>query len=226
MTSDTVSTIATVALTVAAVFVLQRQCGRPWGWPGRLIIASMNRRHAGVTAWGLQHVAIGPDFRLLDIGCGGGRMLRRLAERAPQGRAFGIDHAPASVAAARRLNAEAIDAGRVVVQQGSVSHLPFEDASFELATAVETHYYWPEPVADLREVLRVLAPGGRLLLVAETYRGQRFGAVMVLPMKLAGARYLTPDEHRDLLTAAGFVDVVIHLERGRGWICAVGVKRG
>jgi SAM-dependent methyltransferase len=215
-----------VALTVAAVFVLQRQCGKPRGWPGRLIIASMNRQHAGVTAWGLQHVAIGPEFTLLDIGCGGGRMLRTLAERAPQGRAFGLDHAATSVAAARRLNAEGIAAGRVVVQQGSVSRLPFEDESFDLVTAVETHYYWPEPVADLREVLRVLAPGGRLLIVAETYRGQRFGALMILPMMLVGARYLTPDEHRDLLTAAGLADVAIQLEPERGWICAVGVKRG
>jgi SAM-dependent methyltransferase len=112
----------------------------------------------------------------------------------------------------------------VAIQHGSVSHLPFPDDSFDLVTAVETHYYWPEPVADMREILRVLKPGGRLVVIAETYRGETLGRLLLLPMKLIRARYLTAREHQELFAEAGLVDVAIHLERRKGWICGVGVK--
>src|SRR4029079_6900799 len=94
------------------------------------------------------------------------------------------------------------------------------------ATAVETHYYWPRPVDDLREIARVLKPGGRLGLIAETYRDERFDLWRAIPMNLLRACSLTIREHRELLTAAGFVDVATHEKRGRGWICAVAQKPG
>lgn len=93
-----------------------------------------------------------------------------------------------------------------------------------LVTAVETHYYWPQPVDDLPEIRRVLKPGGRLVLIAETYKGQTFGAILWLPMKLLRARYLTIREHRDLLMAAGFTDLSIDTEPRKGWICCVAHK--
>ena len=50
----------------------------------------------------------------------------------------------------------------------------------DVVTAVKTHYYWPDLHADLREILRVLKPGGALVVIAEAYRGQRLG----LPFRL------------------------------------------
>lgn len=70
----------------------------------------------------------------------------------------------------------------------------------------------------------MLKPGGRLALIAETYRGERFGAIVGVAMKLLRARYLTVPEHQALLTGAGFTDVVVDTERTKGWICAVGRK--
>ena len=167
-------------------------------------------------------MAIAPQFTILDVGCGGGRTIDKLAAIASGGSVSGIDISSQSVAVSRKTNAKWIEAGRVDIQQASVSKLPFTDAKFDLVTAVETHYYWPEPVADLREILRVLQPGGRLILIAETYKGQALEALVQPAMLLIGARYLTVDQHRDLLAAAGFSEIVIDVERGKGWICAVG----
>lgn len=76
--------------------------------------------------------------------------------------------------------------------------------------------------ADVREVLRVLKPGGRLAVVAETYQGKRSGALSGGVMKLLGGAYLSPSEHRDLFTAAGYFEIVVDEERAKGWLCVVG----
>jgi SAM-dependent methyltransferase len=184
----------------------------------------MNARHSRVTDWGLGHIRIERAFTILDVGCGGGRTIRKLAAIASAGRVYGIDYSPASIAVARRTNAGEIAAGRVDVREGSVSDLPFPDGTFDLVTAVETHYYWPHPLEDMREVRRVLKPGGRFALIAETYKGSRLDAVFEPAMRLLGATYLTADEHRDLLAAAGFSEVEVSVQERKGWICAVGAK--
>jgi ubiquinone/menaquinone biosynthesis C-methylase UbiE len=184
----------------------------------------MNVRHAGVTNWGLEAVTIGSRFAILDVGCGGGRTVQTLATLAPEGKVFGVDYSAASAAVARRSNAELIRAGRVEIQQAIVSQLPFSDETFDLVTAVETHYYWPNPVADLREIRRVLKPGGALIVIAETYAGQRFTRVVMVVMMLLGARYLTIDQHRALFAEAGFTDVSVEAEPKKGWIRVIGLR--
>jgi SAM-dependent methyltransferase len=184
----------------------------------------MNRRHSTVTDWGLARVIIGPAFTILDVGCGGGRTVQKLAGVASDGKVYGIDYSATSVAHAVETNRAEIAAGRVDIREGSVSRLPYPDATFDLVTAVETHYYWPNLVDDLREVRRVLKPGASLVLIAETYRGQLGWIFLVLPMRLLGAKYLTVDQHREAFTAAGFTDVSVSVEKRKGWVCAMGWK--
>jgi SAM-dependent methyltransferase len=216
--------VVVIRLIVAAIVILVfvGQCRRPRGWIGRFMTATMNRSHSGVTDWGLGFVSIGNHASVLDVGCGGGRTIQKLAA-ATDGRVCGVDHSAASVATSRRTNALAIAAGRVEILQASVSRLPFPDATFDLVTAVETHYYWPNLIADLSEVRRVLKPGGAALIIAEAYRRRAAAAAVVGPvMRLLGGSYLTADEHRHAFVSAGFHDVVIEEQRGKGWICARG----
>ncbi len=211
-------------VSVGAAFVLMRQCRKPTWLPGRLFARSMNASHARVTNWGLSHVSIRQTDTILDVGCGGGKTIETMATAAAQGRVFGVDYSAASVAVARRVNAEAIEAGRVDVQLGSASALPFPAGTFDLVTAVETHYYWPDLPNDLKELRRVLKPGGRVVLIAEAYRGRRTDWLYRPVMRLLRAEYLTPDEHRRLLEGAGYADIEVHVERSKGWLCAFGHK--
>jgi ubiquinone/menaquinone biosynthesis C-methylase UbiE len=94
-------------------------------------------------------------------------MVRKLAAVAAEGNVYGVDHSEQSVAAARRTNRQGIAEGRVEIRQASVSALPFPDGLFDLVTVVETHYFWPDLPADMREILRVLKPGGTLVTLAE-----------------------------------------------------------
>jgi SAM-dependent methyltransferase len=206
---------------IAAVFLLG-QVRKPSRWVGRPFLWMMNLSHSPLTTWGLEHVTIGRDFAILDAGCGGGATVSRLAAIAPEGRVFGIDFANGSVAVSRRKNAALIAAGRVDIRKASVSRLPFDADTFDLVTAIETHYYWPDLAASMREIRRVLKPGGTLIIIAESYRGSRFDALQGVVMKALKSARLSADEHRELFVAAGYSDARVIEQRGKGWICAIG----
>jgi SAM-dependent methyltransferase len=214
-----------LGLTVGATVVIARQVRKPTWWTGRMIARSMNLRHSALTAWGLRHLAFEPGSTILDVGCGGGHAIQQLTALAPRGKVYGVDYSAASVAVASEVNAASIATGRADIRRGSVSNLPFEAGMFDVVTAVETHYYWPDFASDLKEVGRILKPGGRVAIIAESYRGKRFDSADRLAMGMLGGRLLTTDVHRDALHAAGFSDVEVFEERRRGWMCAVGTKR-
>ena len=215
---------ANALLTIAFVLVVVAQCRKPRWLPGRLILMGMNRSHLALTRWGLAGVDVATNATILDVGCGGGRTIQTLASLAPTGIVHGVDYAAASVAAARRTNARSIEEGRVDIQLASVSALPFPQDAFDLVTAVETHYYWPSLIDDLREVLRVLKPGGTLVIVAEAYRGRSMDWLYRPAMRMLRARYLTIEEHRQFLTDAGYEAVDVSVEPAKGWLRATGRK--
>ena len=204
-----------------------RQCSRPSGRVGRLTLWSMNHRHSRVTEWGLKHISIQNHDTILDVGCGGGRTVARLAALAAGGKTYGVDYSEESVAASRRTNRQSIDAGLVEIRNGSVSHLPFPDRTFDLITAVETHYYWPDLKADLQEVLRVLKLGGAFVIIAEAYKGGKYDRLLqrleaLQRRGIMNYAHLTVDEHRELLSKAGFSDVRVFEEYDKGWLCVTG----
>ncbi|HYM22110.1 MAG TPA: class I SAM-dependent methyltransferase, partial [Vicinamibacterales bacterium] len=164
----------------------------------------------------------------LDVGCGGGRTIGKLAALAPQGTVYGVDHSEAAVAASARTNAQHVASGRVQIRHGSVSRLPFEEGTFDLVVAIETHFWWPDLPAGVREIRRVLKPHGRLAIVAEVYKGAST-AMSRLAEKHApriGMTLLSAAEHRSLLADAGFEDVEVIEEQRRGWIAATARKYG
>jgi ubiquinone/menaquinone biosynthesis C-methylase UbiE len=208
---------------------LLRQCGKPSGWLGRVTLWRMNLSHSKVTEWGLSHLSIGKADTILDVGCGGGATIARLADLASEGKIYGVDYSEDSVAASRKTNQRLIAAGRAEIVQASVSKLPFTDNLFDLVTAVETHYYWPDLEADVKETLRVLKPGGTFALIAEAYKGGKYDRLLrgleELPRRgIMSYALLTASEHSSLLAAAGYADVQVFEKYEKGWLCANGRK--
>jgi ubiquinone/menaquinone biosynthesis C-methylase UbiE len=202
------------------------QCQKPTGWLGRFVLRNMNSRHSKVTDWGLSHIAIEKHDTILDVGCGGGRTVSKLAAVASQGRVYGVDHSRESVAVANRTNRQWIDVARVEIREGSVSQLPFSEDVFDLVTAVETHFWWPDLPAGMREVLRVLKPGGTLIIIAEIYKGAKTKTAKLAEkyLPLSGMALLSVDEHRELFANAGYSDIQVIEKSGKSWICGIGRK--
>ena len=152
--------------------------------------------------------------------------MSKLAAIATQGKVYGIDHSKESVAMALRTNKQWVDIARVEVREASVSRLPFSDAVFDVITAVETHFWWPALPTDLREVLRVLKPGGTLIIIAEVYKGAASFTSRAAERysQKTGMAFLSVEEHRQLLTNAGYSDVQVITDPSKGWICCIGSK--
>jgi len=186
----------------------------------------MNSRHSKVTDWGLSRLAIQRHHAVLDVGCGGGRTVSKLAAVATDGKVFGLDYSKTSVAVANKINRRWMDLGRVEIREGSVSQMPFAAEMFDLVTAIETHFWWPDLPGDMREVWRVLKPGGTLAVIAEVYKGANTTTARLVEKYLprTGMTFLTVDEHRELLVNAGYSEIQIAVEPGKGWICCLGKK--
>ena len=196
---------------------------KPEGFWGRLMVVGMNGgSHAAMASWSLDHANVPADGEILDIGCGGGANLARLMDRSLRAKVTGIDYSTVSVEKSRKVNADAIIKGRCKVLEASVSSLPFTDATFTMATAFETVYFWPDIVNSFAEVRRVLVPGGKFLIVNEddglSGNNEKWEKV------IEGMHTYTPDELETHLTAAGFRDIAVHRDESRHWLCVTAVK--
>ena len=105
-----------------------RQCRKPTGWLGRIVVRGMNMGHSEMTNWGLGHISIRKNDTILDVGCGGGGTIRKLARIATEGKVHGIDYSEESVRISTKTNRGLIEAGRVKIRHGSVSSLPYPDS--------------------------------------------------------------------------------------------------
>ena len=202
-----------------------KQFRKPTGWIAGLVGLGMNREHKKVWRWGLEHIAIQSDAVILDVGCGGGGAVRILAQAASRGKVSGVDYSEDVLRTARRVNHALVKQGRVEIEHGSVSDLPFSDDTFDLVTAFETTIFWPSLVSDLREVRRVLRPGGTLLIANEAYADARFEERNAKWSRLAGFQELqTPEETRQCLVEAGYAKVAIDTVPDKNWIAAIAQK--
>jgi SAM-dependent methyltransferase len=147
----------------------------------------------------LDALALGPQDRLLDVGCGGGLLLRdALAAGAA---ATGLDHSEEMV----RLAGERAPGAEVVL--GGAERLPFGDASFTAIAMSIVFFFLPDPVAVLRECRRVLAPGGRIAVytTSPALRG-----TPAAPEPIASHGHFYEDEElAELARRAGLADVAV-----------------
>ena len=197
----------------------ESQFSRPSSLMGRILLRSMNIGHGRLHQWGLKAAGIQLTDRVLDVGCGGGKAISHILEETRR-EVAGVDHSPEAVKTARSVNRAAISSGRLRIVESSVENLPFRDGFFDVVTAFETTYFWPELQAGLTEIHRVLNRGGRLVIANEFADRASAGAWagrlnMRVPDSeaLAGAAY-----------EAGFLMVDVSVHPHNGWLRLVAAK--
>jgi ubiquinone/menaquinone biosynthesis C-methylase UbiE len=184
--------------------ILMRMFGCPQGVLGRLGGIIMARANEGCGRWVTDLLEIRSDDNVLEIGFGPGVIIKHLSERASVGHIAGVDLSGEMVKQARARNVTAIKTGRVDLRQGSAERLPFGDSTFDKALAINSMQVWPEPVGALREMRRVMKPGGRVALGFTPYSGQAKEGLI------------------EILSAAGFKKASV-VEKN-DWFCAIALK--
>jgi SAM-dependent methyltransferase len=144
--------------------IMYRAFARPEGLLGRIGGHLLALEKHKFIAWLVTELAVSPGDQVLEVGFGPGVAIAYLAAQTPAGHVAGVDISAVMVAQASRRNAEAIAAGRVELHQGSADHLPFPNGVFDKAMSINSAPIWPDPLAGLREIQRVLKPGGVLAL--------------------------------------------------------------
>jgi ubiquinone/menaquinone biosynthesis C-methylase UbiE len=143
------------------------QFAHPKGWLGRLVGVILALKNRERNAWAISLLDIQPNDQVLEIGFGPGQAIQEVAKLTPNGFVAGIDLSDVMVAQASKRNEAAIRSGRVLLQQGAESPLPFEDNKFNKVFAVNSTQFWSNAIAGLEEVRRVLKPGGRIVITIQ-----------------------------------------------------------
>ena len=180
--------------------VLRKEFNR-WAEAGRG--EGMEQDHLPITLPVLEKMRIAPTDNVLDVGCGAGWLSRRLAKLVPQGRVVGMDVSDEMIRHARR---ESLDFENLMFVAGEVAEIPWEPNFFSHAISVESSYYWPDPAAGIREIFRVLNPGGSAWILINYYRdnphSHQWGNLLAVKTHL-----LSAEEWSELFRGANFARV-------------------
>ncbi len=195
----------------------RQNAAKPQGIGGKLFVNKMNSgAHAELSKWGLSFLTLENYSDILEIGCGGGANVANLLEGCPNGHVTGIDYSDVSIKTSRKVNAEAIKAGRCRIEQGNVRDLSFADESFDLATAFETIYFWPEIEDSFAQVARVLKKDGTFFICNETDGEDPEGYQW--EKEIEGMKIYKAEEIQKNLKQTGFSEISVEREPESHWI--------
>jgi ubiquinone/menaquinone biosynthesis C-methylase UbiE len=189
----------------------------PSGVSGRKVAANMNKGHWDLTTWGLKHVSIKLDSVILDVGCGGGKTISRLARRAVHGKVYGIDHSGDMVDFSREVNKKLIEADRVEIVQGTVEKTGFKGDFFDLVTAIETYYFWPNLADAFQEIKRILKKGGYLLIISEMIKNGVYEVENAEIIAKTQVHLVQLQEMQRILYSVGYSKVGVYRKRKSVW---------
>ena len=164
---------------------------------------SMERGHRPVGEQAITQMAVGTDARVLDVGCGSGWATRLLARIAFEGSVTGIDISDEMIRVARE-SSEGL--ANVQFEVATAEQLPFSDNSFTHAFSMESLYYYRDIPKALKEIHRVLTPGGLFAAVVDLYWENKpthqWIDTLNVPVEL-----LSTEDYRSLFADAGFTNV-------------------
>lgn len=206
---------------------LNGQYSNPSGDAGRDVLKTMNEHHVPLWEFCLSHMPKGMDGSVLDIGCGGGGFLGMMYRRYPYAMFFGVDISEESLGMTADSNPEMMGEAALELHRASVESMPFVDGAFDLVTAMETYFFWPDLRRGMEEISRVTSAGGILVIGSEMradpsdddhdpYREDA--------LREYGAKLVSDEEMVGIMDSCGF-DVRVFTVPENRWVVFVGSKR-
>jgi len=182
----------------------------PRGFAGRITLMFMNRGHKSIYDNVAKALELRVEDNLLEIACGNGHFIKNYASHVHS--VAGLDLSELCIKLATKKNKERIVAGSAEFVQGEVTQLPWEDNKFSVATSMASFMMFPKPMESLKEMYRVLRPGGRIVVCIEW--NAEDGKDHSKDIKKYGMQLWTENDARNMLREAGFSDIAISYAKG------------
>jgi ubiquinone/menaquinone biosynthesis C-methylase UbiE len=196
----------------------------PRGIVGRIVAWLMPLGHESIYKPVSRVLNLQPEDDLLDVACGAGYFLKRYAHHVKN--FAGLDYSEVMVDMAKKKHKNRIAAGTAEIVFGEASQLPWEDNRFSVVTSMGSFMAFPKPLESLREMHRVLRPGGRVVVSIE-YNAED-GKDYSNYVEKYGMGIWTEDEVRNMMKDAGFADISIKYAKAMGipkMMLACGIKQ-
>ncbi|MFM9951547.1 MAG: class I SAM-dependent methyltransferase [Saprospiraceae bacterium] len=188
--------------------LMAKQLRLPSGLLAKLTGNRMNQSNELLYHLTLENLKIKDGDRILEIGFGNGKFFSKLNAKAKNLKITGIDHSPEMVAEAVRINKNLHKSGTMNVIVGSSDAMPFDTESFDKIFCINVIYFWEDPALHLKEILRVLKPGGYF---CTGFRPKE--NLSKFPFAKFGFTLYTAEEWKNLIEENGFQ--FIKLENGK-----------
>ena len=178
------------------------QVKHPRGMFSGVIAQRMNQSNVDINKNTIQLLEIEPTDRVLEIGFGGGDGLNEMTKLIQSGLLAGIEISDDMIKLSRKRFKDFISQGKLELKKGSSKEIPYEDGFFDRVCVINCIYFWSDPLADLREIMRVMKNEGKLVLSAYTEEmKQKFS------FSRRGYIFYSESQVQYFLDEAGFKDI-------------------
>lgn len=189
---------------------MARHLGKPEGDVGIAVSLRINGINGNITSKTYRRLDLAAGMQVLEIGPANGHLLPELLGHASDLRYVGIDISKTMVDEACRFNAGSVAAGQATFHVAGAEHIPASDKSFDRVFAVNVIYFWPDAVAPLREIRRVLRSSGYSVVVATTPESMASGNSAIFSLE-NGFHRRDAEALVAVHKAAGFSEVTVEL---------------
>ena len=190
---------------------LIKQSQKPSGLIGRVITKIWSFYFKKLSLWAIKQTTISDNYRILEIGYGGGSTIKNLLALNKNLEIHGIDISKESYRTAQRVHSDSIRKGSVQLKIGNVENMPYQNNYFDRIFAIQTHIFWKDIKKSFQEVYRVLSSNSTLIIASEKEK-----------MHYHMTDYRTSHEFSQLLTSIGFSK--IEEKQNRNWILYIVYK--
>jgi len=178
---------------------------KPTGFFGKILAKGMACGHKEFYKNALKAINPKKDDKYLEIGFGSGIFIKKYLSHVSK--IAGIDHSEDMVKLASYINRKLVELGKAEFKHGYASSLPWNDHEFTVVAAIETFFFINETDKTLKEIFRVLKPGGRLIIEMGYNKDDELDHKKHI--KKMGLKLYSGEEMKELLKKAGFNDIVI-----------------
>lgn len=190
---------------------LIKQSQKPSGLIGRVITKIWSFYFKKLSLWAIKQTTISDNYRILEIGYGGGSTIKNLLALNKNLEIHGIDISKESYRTAQRVHSDSIRKGSVQIKIGNVENMPYQNNYFDRIFAIQTHIFWKDIKKSFQEVYRVLSSNSTLIIASEKEK-----------IHYHMTDYRTSHEFSQLLTSIGFSK--IEEKQNRNWILYIVYK--